>query len=103
MDEQKLGTVALLGNATFKIGVEYSKEHMPNDCMWCRILRSRETLTEYEGITETANALSLVLDYFKYDILYSEMYSHCRAVRVVVFQLMRGKWSSIEEHEIKKG
>lgn len=103
MDKLKFGTVTLSGDSTYRIGIEYVKENHPSDCVWCKILRSRETGTEYDGITETARALSVVLGFFKYDIMNSEMYSHCRIIRIAVFRRHGSEWSCIEEHEITKG
>ncbi len=103
MDEKKAGMVSLLGDSVYRITVEYVKENHRSSCVWCKILRSRETGTEYDGITETAQALSAVLGYFKYDILNSELYSQCRAIRVAVFRRHGSEWTCIEEHEITKG
>lgn len=103
MDERKVGTVTLNGDSTYRIGIEYVKENHAWDCVWCKILRSRETGTEYDGITATAGALSVVLEFFKHDIVNSEMYSHCHTIRVAVFKRNGSDWQCIEEHEITKG
>lgn len=102
MDEMKVGKVNLNGDSVYRIEIEYVKESHPADCVWCKILRSRDTGTEYNGICETARALSVVLEYFKHDIVNSEMYSHCRVIRVAVFKRAGGKWECVEEHEVTK-
>jgi hypothetical protein len=102
VDATKVGKVNLNGDSAYRIEIEYVKEEHPWDCVWCKILRSRDTGTEYQGISETANALSVVLEYFKHDIVNSEMYSHCRIIRVAVFRRNGSEWVCIEEHEVTK-
>ncbi len=96
------GKVTLLGDSVYKIEITYNKESHGRKCNWCSLLINRQSGTEIHGIAALAGALNVVMEYFTYDIVNSEMYSHCRNIQIAVMQDVAGEWTCIEEHEITK-
>mgnify|MGYP001111779070 CR=1 FL=1 len=103
VDELRKGVVATLGDSVYRIDITYSKESHGPDCGMCKILRNRDTGRDYFGISEMAGALSLILEYYAYDIRNSALYSHAKSIGVEVMRQHGSEWKCDAQYEITKG
>jgi len=97
--EKKTGVVRCSGDSEYRIEIEYRKAH--SDCGMCAIMHDHETAPVF-GVVEIGKALAEVLEYFRHDIVNSEIYSHCERISVTVMRSYRGEWTCDAQYEITK-
>lgn len=98
----KLGTISVLGESTYRLEITYTRAHSVSDCVMCRIMRNHDS-SELGGIVELGAALIEILAYFRRDIVDSEMYSHCERIGVEVMRQHGSEWVCDAQYEITKG